>query len=60
MAKFVEGFAAKLVVPGSVKEVQVFDDALPGFGIANLPPAAYISSNSTWANNSAARASAVS
>jgi integrase len=33
MAKFVEGFAARLVVPENERDIQVFDDALPGFGI---------------------------
>lgn len=33
MPKFVEGFAAKLVVPPGERDVQVFDDALPGFGL---------------------------
>ena len=33
MPKFVEGFADKLVVPAGAKDIQVFDDELPGFGI---------------------------
>ena len=33
MPKFAEGFAAKLEVPAGAKDVQVFDDELPGFGI---------------------------
>jgi integrase len=33
MAKFIEGFAATLEVPAGAKDVQVFDDELPGFGI---------------------------
>jgi hypothetical protein len=33
MAKFTEGFADKLEVPAGAKDVQVFDDELPGFGI---------------------------
>jgi hypothetical protein len=33
MAKFVEGFAGKLEVPAGAKDVQAFDDELPGFGI---------------------------
>ena len=33
MAKLVEGFATKLPVPAGARDVQVFDDALPGFGI---------------------------
>jgi hypothetical protein len=31
--KFVEGFADKLQVPAGAKDVQVFDDELPGYGI---------------------------
>ena len=33
MAKFVEGFAGRLEVPAGARDVQVFDDELPGFGI---------------------------
>jgi integrase len=33
MPKFVEGFADKLVVPQGARDVQVFDDEMPGFGI---------------------------
>jgi hypothetical protein len=33
MAKFTEGFADKLEVQAGAKDVQVFDDELPGFGI---------------------------
>ena len=33
MPKLVEGFASKLRVPAGDRDVQVFDDALPGFGI---------------------------
>lgn len=33
MPKFFEGFAAKLQVPPGDRDVQVFDDMLPGFGI---------------------------
>lgn len=33
MARFVEGYADKIVVPDGSREIQVFDDALPGFGI---------------------------
>ena len=33
MPKFVEGYAGRLVVPPGMRDVQVFDDALPGFGI---------------------------
>jgi len=33
LAKFTEGFADKLEVPAGTKDVQVFDDELPGFGI---------------------------
>ena len=33
MAKFTEGFADKLRVPEGARDVQVFDDELPGFGI---------------------------
>ena len=33
MPKFVEGYAGKLEVPPGMRDVQVFDDALPGFGI---------------------------
>ena len=33
MAKFIEGFADKLRVPAGARDVQVFDDELPGFGI---------------------------
>jgi integrase len=33
MAKFTEGFADKLEVPTGARDVQAFDDELPGFGI---------------------------
>ena len=33
MPKFVEGCAARLIVPEGQRDIQVFDDALPGFGI---------------------------
>jgi len=33
MAKLVEGFAARIQVPAGARDVQVFDDELPGFGI---------------------------
>jgi integrase len=33
MPKFVEGYAARLRVPDGQRDLQVFDDALPGFGI---------------------------
>ena len=33
MPKFVEGYANRLGVPPDKRDVQVFDDALPGFGI---------------------------
>src|SRR5688572_20557690 len=33
MPKFVEGYAARLPVPDGKRDVQAFDDALPGFGI---------------------------
>ena len=33
MPKFVEGYAGRLEVPPGMRDVQVFDDALPGFGI---------------------------
>jgi len=33
MPKFVEGFADRLRVPEGARDVQVFDDDLPGFGI---------------------------
>ena len=33
MAKFTEGFADKLRVPEGARDVQAFDDELPGFGI---------------------------
>lgn len=33
MPKLTEGFADKLHVPAGVRDVQVFDDELPGFGI---------------------------
>jgi hypothetical protein len=33
MPKLVEGFASRLVVPSGARDVQVFDDELPGFGI---------------------------
>jgi integrase len=33
MPKLIEGYASKLRVPTGKRDVQVFDDALPGFGI---------------------------
>lgn len=33
MSKFFEGFADRLRVPAGAREIQVFDDELPGFGI---------------------------
>src|SRR5688572_3728651 len=33
MPKFTEGFADKLTVPPGARDVQAFDDELPGFGI---------------------------
>ncbi len=33
MPKLVEGYASRLVVPTGARDVQVFDDTLPGFGI---------------------------
>ena len=33
MPKLVEGYASRLVVPAGKRDVQVFDDTLPGFGI---------------------------
>ena len=33
MPKLIEGFADKLVVPAGARDLQVFDDELPGFGI---------------------------
>src|SRR5436190_23309946 len=33
MPKFVEGFADRLKVPDGARDVQAFDDELPGFGI---------------------------
>jgi len=33
MPKFIEGFADKLIVPTGARDVQAFDDELPGFGI---------------------------
>jgi integrase len=33
MPKFVEGYATRLIVPAGKRDVQEFDDALPGFGI---------------------------
>jgi len=33
MPKLVEGFADRLNVPAGARDVQVFDDDLPGFGI---------------------------
>ena len=33
MPKLVEGYANKLEVPPDKRDVQVFDDVLPGFGI---------------------------
>jgi hypothetical protein len=39
MPKFVEGFADKLQVPAGAKDVQVFDDEQPGFGIRKFTAA---------------------
>jgi hypothetical protein len=33
MPKFYEGFADEVAVPAGKRDVQVFDDELPGFGI---------------------------
>ena len=33
MSKLVEGFADRLQVPPGTRDIQVFDDDLPGFGI---------------------------
>jgi integrase len=33
MPKLIEGYASRLVVPPGKRDVQVFDDTLPGFGI---------------------------
>jgi integrase len=33
MPKFIEGFADRMQVPAGMREIQVFDDDLPGFGI---------------------------
>jgi integrase len=33
MAKFIEGFADKMIVPAGARDAQAFDDELPGFGI---------------------------
>ena len=33
MVKLVEGFADKLIVPAGARDIQVFDDDLPGFGV---------------------------
>ena len=33
MPKLIEGYVNKLQVPSGKRDVQVFDDALPGFGI---------------------------
>ena len=33
MPKLIEGFADKIVVPTGARDMQVFDDELPGFGI---------------------------
>ena len=33
MPKLCEGYAARLRVPAGKRDIQVFDDALPGFGI---------------------------
>lgn len=33
MAKFIEGFADKMIVPVDARDAQAFDDELPGFGI---------------------------
>src|SRR5262245_58320296 len=37
MPKFVECYAARLRVPDGQRDVQDFDDALPGFGIRKFP-----------------------
>lgn len=33
MPKLIEGFADRLQVPAGTRDIQVFDDELPGFGI---------------------------
>ena len=33
MPKLVEAYANQLVVPAGKRDVQIFDDALPGFGV---------------------------
>lgn len=33
MAKLIEGFADKMIVPAGARDAQAFDDELPGFGI---------------------------
>ncbi len=33
MAKFIEGFVDKMIVPAGARDAQAFDDELPGFGI---------------------------
>src|SRR5215467_16072963 len=33
MAKFIEGFADRMQLPAGTREIQIFDDDLPGFGI---------------------------
>jgi hypothetical protein len=33
MPKLVEGYVNKLQVPAAQRDVQVFDDTLPGFGV---------------------------
>jgi integrase len=38
MVKFVEGFADRLKVPEGARDMQVFDDELPGFGIRKFAP----------------------
>jgi integrase len=38
MAKLVEGYADRLTVPEGARDVQVFDDELPGFGIRKFAP----------------------
>ena len=39
MPKFFEGFTDRLKVPEGARNVQVFDDDLPGFGIRKLESA---------------------
>ena len=56
MLKFMEGFADRMTVPAGARDVQVFDDELPGFGIRKFaratPPT---SSSTTLAGSSGAR-----